>query len=93
MYFLREFSGVVIAFYLLYLLWMMLQEDDRQISTIFSLIALIFAIFHALTWFYVTSKIVSFGVLGRYFPVLVKFGGLLLIWGVVSYLIFTFFYV
>ena len=62
-YFLRELSGPVLALYaVIFIIWWIF--DPAMIFTfngafqVLSWVALVFALIHALTWFWVTSKIV-----------------------------------
>lgn len=112
-YFLREFSGVVIAAYVFYVLFLMTlikltpaepAENSYYIESFFSFrsfetvswVVLAFALFHMLTWLYVSAKIAPRRIGGvnlSRVSVLVKFGGLFLAWLIVSYLLLTYFYV
>lgn len=62
LYFLREFTGPVIAFYTIYFLigWLFdpaLTFVATKSFRLISWITLVFAIIHTLTWFLVTAKI------------------------------------
>ncbi len=112
-YFLREFTGIVIAAYVFYVLFLTLlikltPAESAQNSYYFdsffnfgsfaivSWIALAFALFHMLTWLYVSAKIAPRKIGGIKIlkvPVLVKFGGLLAVWLLISNLLLSYFYV
>lgn len=99
-YFLRELTGVVIALYVIVFVtsaWWMIAANGMPlpgidgIFTILLPLTLIAAIFHALTWFWVTLKL---------FPMplppqlqLLGFLGLMAVWLAVSYFLLNFFYI
>lgn len=100
-YFVREFSGVVIAGYMFYLMYLMIRlkfglykEGEIPMVNPFhyfgsfvpiSFVAFIFALFHALTWLYVMAKITPVKI-GRFLvPQKIMFGALLILWLGISY--------
>lgn len=81
-YFLREFTGVIISLYFL----------AQLFGTTTALTPLVFAaaMLHSLTWFWVTTKIMPLP--DKFAVRIAAFIGLLGAWAAASYLIFYFFY-
>ena len=95
LYFLREFTGVAIGLYLIFFLASALLDPSMAFTkyTTFKLVSWIglsAAIFHSLTWFWVTIKIAPFPTqkFARAFAFVILIGGALGI----SYIIFPFLY-
>lgn len=94
-YFLRELTGVVIALYVMYFLIYELFYEYRTfsqnaVSQIVSWISLAAAVFHTITWFWVTVKI-SPVQLKKHIQI-ATFIGLLAVWIAASYFLLQFFY-
>jgi fumarate reductase subunit C len=95
LYFLREFTGVLIAFYMLTFIVAWWQEPgglfvgERWFKVV-SAIGLVGAVFHSLTWFAVSVKVTPFDL-----PKWLERVGLLamiLVWSAISYGLWTFLY-
>lgn len=95
-YFLREFTGVLIAFYTIFFLTQAIFDPSLAFVKEFSFrlmswIGLAAAIFHSITWFWVTVKILPIPLKK---PLQVFFFLILIIlWLTLSYFLLHFFYV
>lgn len=95
-YFIRELTGVFIAFYVMYFIAYGFFDSYRTFAThtasnVISWISLGAALIHTVTWFWVTVKI-SPVPLSKILQML-AFLGLIAAWIGVSYYLFSFFYV
>lgn len=96
-YFVREFTGVVIATYIFYLLYLYAKYDPGYFKELhlfrpFTWIALIFALIHTVTWLYVTARIVPVRVGRVQIPQLILFIMLMGVWCGISMLLLLYFY-
>jgi fumarate reductase subunit C len=95
-YFLRELTGVLIAAWTIYFLTAAIFDPTVSFFTettfrIASAVGLTAAIFHTITWFWVTVKISPLPLSKKLS--LAAFLGLIAAWFVISYALLNFFYV
>lgn len=89
-YFLREFTGVIISLYFLAQLFGTASWWTLNFTAALTPLVFAAAILHSITWFWVTTKIMP---LPDKLPLrIAAFIGLLGAWAAASYLIFYFFY-
>lgn len=94
-YFLRELTGVVIAGWTIYFLTLAIFDPtlafiSTQTFRVASAAALLAAIFHTITWFWVTVQLAPIPL--KKSTQIIIFLGLIAIWIAVSYFLFNFFY-
>ncbi|MEE9236701.1 MAG: hypothetical protein V3U52_02785 [Thermoplasmata archaeon] len=99
-YMLRELSSIFVLVYaLLFLLQIFLLRDrsaydaylaiiESPIFIAFAAVALAFAAYHGVTWWRLTSKVLQISFRGKTVPPALVFFGAILVWAVVSFIVY-----